>query len=105
VIKPGGGLVRDCCRARSASGRPRGTWPEVRRYTTGRMRSIVEGAGLKIRPPDVSLRNPVPAMLAVSSRSRAGRLGVGCSRGRVFRLARIRGLGDACARRRRSMRR
>src|SRR5215212_2658906 len=49
VVKPGGGIVVTAAALDVLRGGHAGTWPEVRRYTTRRMRSIVEGAGLQIR--------------------------------------------------------
>src|SRR5437762_3162166 len=48
VIKPGGGLVATASAMNVLRGGHAGTWPEVRRYSTGRMRSIVETAGLHV---------------------------------------------------------
>src|SRR6185503_18445126 len=42
-----------------------GTWPEVRRYTTARMRAIVEGAGLRVHRLTYLFASLFPAMLAV----------------------------------------
>jgi hypothetical protein len=42
-----------------------GTWPEVRRYTTARMRAIVEGAGLQVHRLTYLFASLFPAMLAV----------------------------------------
>src|SRR5262245_32135002 len=74
VIKPGGGLVVTAAALDLLRGGHAGTWPEVRRYTTVRMRSIVEGAGLKIRHLTYLFATLFPAMLAVrlSSRRRGG---------------------------------
>ena len=72
VIKPGGGLVVTAAALDLLRGGHAGTWPEVRRYTTGRLRSIVEGAGLKIRHVTYLFATLFPAMLAVRLASRAG---------------------------------
>jgi len=71
VIKPGGGLVVTAAALDLLRGGHAGTWPEVRRYTTGRMRSIVEGAGLKIRHLTYLFATLFPAMLAVRLAGRA----------------------------------
>ena len=73
VIKPGGGLVVTAAALDLLRGGHAGTWPEVRRYTTGRMRSIVEGAGLKIRHLTYLFATLFPAMLAVRLAGRAAR--------------------------------
>ena len=75
VIKPGGGLVVTAAALDLLRGGHAGTWPEVRRYTTGRMRSIVEGAGLKIRHLTYLFATLLPAMLAVRLAGRAGKAG------------------------------
>ena len=75
VIKPGGGLVVTAAALDLLRGGHAGTWPEVRRYTTGRMRSIVEGAGLKIRHLTYLFATLFPAMLAVRLAGRAGEAG------------------------------
>src|SRR5882672_10719544 len=49
VLKPGGGLVLTASALDVLRGGHAGTWPEVRRYTTTRMRSIVERAGMTVR--------------------------------------------------------
>jgi SAM-dependent methyltransferase len=72
VIKPGGGLVVTAAALDLLRGGHAGTWPEVRRYTTARMRSIVEGAGLKIRHLTYLFATLFPAMLAVRLAGRAG---------------------------------
>jgi len=72
VMKPGGGLVVTAAALDLLRGGHAGTWPEVRRYTTGRMRSIVEGAGLKIHHLTYLFATLFPAMLAVRLVSRAG---------------------------------
>lgn len=65
VLKPGGGLVMTASALDILRGGHAGTWPEVRRYTTGRMRSIVEGAGLKVQRLTYLFATLFPAMLAV----------------------------------------
>ena len=65
VLKPGGGLVVTAAALDVLRGGHAGTWPEVRRYTTGRMRTIVEGAGLKVRRLTYLFASLFPAMLAV----------------------------------------
>jgi len=75
VIKPGGGLVVTAAALDLLRGGHAQTWPEVRRYTTARMRSIVEGAGLKIRHLTYLFATLFPAMLAVRLAGRAGTAG------------------------------
>jgi hypothetical protein len=65
VLKPGGGLVVTAAAFDVLRGGHAGTWPEVRRYTTDRMRAIVEGAGLKVRRLTYLFASLFPAMLAV----------------------------------------
>jgi ubiquinone/menaquinone biosynthesis C-methylase UbiE len=65
VLKPGGGLVVTAAALNVLRGGHAGTWPEVRRYTTGRMRAIVEDAGLKVRRLTYLFASLFPAMLAV----------------------------------------
>lgn len=72
VIKPGGGLVVTAAALDLLRGGHAGTWPEVRRYTTARMRSIVEGAGLQIRQLTYLFATLFPAMLAVRLVGRVG---------------------------------
>jgi SAM-dependent methyltransferase len=73
VIKPGGGLVVTATALDVLRGGHAGKWPEVRRYTTGRMRSIVEGAGLKVRRLTYLFATLFPAMLALRVLDRAGK--------------------------------
>jgi SAM-dependent methyltransferase len=73
VLKPGGGLVVTAAALDVLRGGHAGTWPEVRRYTTARMRSIVEGAGLKVRRVTYLFASLFPAMLAVRTMDRASR--------------------------------
>ena len=75
VIKPGGGLVVTAAALDVLRGGHAATWPEVRRYTTARMRSIVEGAGLKVRHLTYLFATLFPAMLAVRLAGRAGGAG------------------------------
>ena len=75
VIKPGGGLVVTAAALDLLRGGHAGTWPEVRRYTTTRMRSIVEGAGLEIRHLTYLFATLFPAMLAVRLAGRASEEG------------------------------
>ena len=82
VIKPGGGLVVTAAALDLLRGGHAGTWPEVRRYTTGRMRSIVEGAGLKIHHLTYLFATLFPAMLAVRLAGRAGKAGKAGKAGR-----------------------
>jgi len=70
VIKPGGGLVLTAAALELLRGGHAGTWPEVRRYTTARMQSIVEGAGLKIRRLTYLFATLFPAMLVVRALNR-----------------------------------
>jgi SAM-dependent methyltransferase len=72
VIKPGGGLVVTAAALDLLRGGHAGTWPEVRRYTTARMRSIVEGASLQISHLTYLFATLFPAMLAVRLVERAG---------------------------------
>jgi SAM-dependent methyltransferase len=65
VLKPGGGLVVTAAALDVLRGGHAGTWPEVRRYTTGRMRAIVEGAGLQVHRLTYLFASLFPAMLAV----------------------------------------
>jgi len=75
VIKPGGGLVVTAAALDLLRGGHAGTWPEVRRYTTARMRSIVEAAGLEIRHLTYLFATLFPAMLAVRLAGRASEEG------------------------------
>jgi ubiquinone/menaquinone biosynthesis C-methylase UbiE len=70
VLKPGGGLVVTAAALDVLRGGHAGTWPEVRRYTTARIRSIVEGAGLNVRRLTYLFASLFPAMLAVRAMSR-----------------------------------
>ena len=81
VIKPGGGLVVTAAALDLLRGGHAETWPEVRRYTTARMRSIVEGAGLKIRHLTYLFATLFPAMLAVRLASRGGSGSLQCRGG------------------------
>ena len=83
VIKPGGGLVVTAAALDLLRGGHAGTWPEVRRYTTARMRSIVEGAGLEIRHLTYLFATLFPAMLAVRLAGRAGEANRAGGAGRV----------------------
>jgi SAM-dependent methyltransferase len=65
VLKPGGGLVVTAAAFDVLRGGHAGTWPEVRRYTTGRMREIVEEAGLSLHRLTYLFASLFPAMLAV----------------------------------------
>lgn len=65
VLKPGGGLVVTASALDILRGGHAGTWPEVRRYTTARMRSIVEAAGLTITRLTYLFATLFPAMVAV----------------------------------------
>ena len=65
VLKPGGGLVVTAAALNVLRGGHAGTWPEVRRYTTARMRAIVEGAGLQVHRLTYLFASLFPAMLAV----------------------------------------
>jgi SAM-dependent methyltransferase len=75
ILKPGGGLVVTAAALDVLRGGHAGTWPEVRRYTTGRMRSIVEGAGLKIRRLTYLFASLFPAMVAVRAIGRTNEAG------------------------------
>jgi ubiquinone/menaquinone biosynthesis C-methylase UbiE len=72
VLRPGGGLVVTAAALDVLRGGHAGTWPEVRRYTTGRMRSIVEAAGLKVQRLTYLFASLFPAMLAVRTVNRGG---------------------------------
>ena len=65
VLKPGGALVVTAAALDVLRGGHAGTWPEVRRYTTSGIRSIVEGAGLKVRRLTYLFASLFPAMIAV----------------------------------------
>jgi SAM-dependent methyltransferase len=65
VLKPGGGLVVTASAMDVLRGGHAGTWPEARRYTTTRMRSIVEGAGLTVTRLTYLFASLFPAMVAV----------------------------------------
>jgi len=65
VLKPGGGLVVTASALNVLRGGHAGTWPEVHRYTTGRMRAIVEDAGLDVRRLTYLFASLFPATLAV----------------------------------------
>lgn len=71
VLKPGAGLVVTAAALNMLRGGHAGTWPEVRRYTTARMRSIVEGAGMKVQRLTYLFATLFPAMLAVRALNRA----------------------------------
>jgi ubiquinone/menaquinone biosynthesis C-methylase UbiE len=75
ILKPGGGIVVTAAALDVLRGGHAGTWPEVRRYTTRRMRSIVEGAGLQVRHLTYLFASLFPAMLAVRAVGRAGDAG------------------------------
>jgi SAM-dependent methyltransferase len=87
VLKPGGGLVMTAAALDVLRGGHAGTWPEERRYTTARMRAIVEAAGLEVRRLTYLFASLFPAMLAVRAMGRADR------RGRPSRLRQ--GSGEA----------
>ncbi len=70
VLKSGGGLVVTAAALDVLRGGHAGTWPEVRRYTTARMRSIVEGAGLKITRLTYLFATLFPLMLVVRALNR-----------------------------------
>jgi ubiquinone/menaquinone biosynthesis C-methylase UbiE len=72
VLKPGGGVVVTAAALEVLRGGHAGTWPEVRRYTTGRMRAIVEAAGLKVERLTYLFASLFPAMLAVRLLQRRG---------------------------------
>ena len=91
VIKPGGGLVVTAAALDLLRGGHAGTWPEVRRYTTARMRSIVEGAGLEIRHLTYLFATLFPAMLAVRLAGRAGRAREADRAGRAGRVGEVPG--------------
>jgi SAM-dependent methyltransferase len=65
VMAPGGGLVVTATALEVLRGGHAGTWPEVRRYTTRRMRTIVEAAGLRVHHLTYLFASLFPAMLAV----------------------------------------
>lgn len=74
VLRPGGRLVITAAALDVLRGGHAGTWPEVRRYTTKRMRSIVEGAGLEIQHMTYLFATLFPVMLAVRLAGRAERV-------------------------------
>jgi len=65
VLKPGGGLVMTAAALHVLRGGHAGTWPERRRYTTGDIRRLAEGAGLKVRRLTYLFASLFPAMVAV----------------------------------------
>jgi ubiquinone/menaquinone biosynthesis C-methylase UbiE len=65
VLKPGGGLVVTAAALDMLRGGHAGTWPEVRRYTTKRLQSIVEAAGLKVQRLTYLFASLFPMMIAV----------------------------------------
>ena len=71
VLKPGGGLVVTAAALNVLRGGHAGTWPEARRYTRVRMRSIVEGAGMKVERLTYLFATLFPAMLAVRALNRS----------------------------------
>jgi SAM-dependent methyltransferase len=71
VLKPGGGLVATAAALNVLRGGHAGTWPEVRRYTRVRMRSIVEGAGMRVERLTYLFATLFPAMLAVRALNRS----------------------------------
>jgi SAM-dependent methyltransferase len=75
VLKPGGGLVVTAAALAVLRGGHAGTWPEVRRYTSTRMRWIVENAGLKVCRLTYLFASLFPAMVAVRVAGRAGNAG------------------------------
>jgi SAM-dependent methyltransferase len=81
VIVPGGGLVLTASALDVLRGGHAGTWPEVRRYTTGRMRSIVEGAGLRVEHLTYLFATLFPMMLGVRLVDRLISAGNGSSAG------------------------
>ena len=70
VLKPGGGLVMTAAALDVLRGGHAGTWPEVRRYTTARMRAIVEAAGLEVRRLTYLFASLFPAMFSVRALDR-----------------------------------
>ncbi len=75
VLKPGGALVVTAAALDVLRGGHAGTWPEVRRYTSARMRAIVENAGMKIHRLTYLFASLFPAMLAVRAVRRDQRAG------------------------------
>ena len=71
VLKPGGGLVVTAAALDVLQGGHAETWPERRRYTTTRMRAIVEDAGLNVRRSTYLFASLFPAMFAVRVAGRA----------------------------------
>jgi len=65
VLKPGGGLVVTATAFEVLRGGHAGTWSERRRYSTGRMRAIVEAAGLRVERLTYLFAVLFPALLAV----------------------------------------
>ena len=72
VLKPDGGLVVTASAMDMLRGGHAGTWPEVRRYTTARIRSIVEAAGLNVQRLTYLFASLFPMMVAVRALDRAG---------------------------------
>jgi ubiquinone/menaquinone biosynthesis C-methylase UbiE len=70
VLKPGGGLVVTAAALDVLRGGHRGTWPRCGATQTGRMRAIVEAAGLRVHRLTYLFASLFPAMLAVRMMSR-----------------------------------
>ncbi len=74
VLKPDGALVVTAAALDVLRGGHAGTWPEVRRYTSARMRAIVENAGMKVHRLTYLFASLFPAMLAVRALRRDQRV-------------------------------
>jgi ubiquinone/menaquinone biosynthesis C-methylase UbiE len=65
LLRPGGTAIITASALEVLRGGHAGAWPEVRRYTKGRMREIVEGAGLQVQRLTYLFGSLLPMMLAV----------------------------------------
>jgi SAM-dependent methyltransferase len=70
VIKPGGAIVVTASAMKVLRGGHAGTWPEVRRYSAGRMRSTIETAGLRVDRMTHLFATLFPAMLIARALNR-----------------------------------
>jgi ubiquinone/menaquinone biosynthesis C-methylase UbiE len=70
VITPGGALVVTASAMKVLRGGHAGTWPEVRRYSIGRLRSIIETAGLRVERMTHLFATLFPALLAARAMNR-----------------------------------
>lgn len=65
LLRPGGTAIITASALEMLRGGHAGEWPEVRRYTKGRMRRITEGAGLKVERLTYLFGSLLPMMIAV----------------------------------------